>query len=289
MRELVELGVIRGDTSVFDYGCGYGTDVEWLRSMGIKVDGWDLYHYRGKIQPADIVTLLFVLNVIADVQEREWVLYSAYSLAQQRLVISIAPWAADVPKWTPYGDGYLTNWRTFEKIYQAEETKNYLRAVLGIEPYPLCANTYGVSVSPKAEPILAYSCPEDELNRHLMRLTRKRSRLKKQGWIPASHVKLEKQTYYRFRSPYHDIPNPDTGELTNVLHLGKSGTERWQWAVEVFQRKEKLTILNARIAYIRNCLKQRGSYSDRIPVKACPVPGFVQHLPFRAATTRIGI
>jgi len=35
-------GIITGETSFFDYGCGYGADVEYLKGRKISATGWDL-------------------------------------------------------------------------------------------------------------------------------------------------------------------------------------------------------------------------------------------------------
>lgn len=59
--------IIESSTSVFDYGCGRGEDIKYLRSQGIQASGWDP-HYQPYTSPAtaDVVNLGYVLNVIED-------------------------------------------------------------------------------------------------------------------------------------------------------------------------------------------------------------------------------
>src|SRR5579863_7178782 len=58
-------GLIGPELSFFDYGCGFGEDVQLLRMAGIEAEGWDP-HYRPEIamRAADCVNLGYVLNVI---------------------------------------------------------------------------------------------------------------------------------------------------------------------------------------------------------------------------------
>src|SRR5208337_1350480 len=64
-------GMISRATSVFDYGCGRGGDVQFLRSKKIQANGWDPHYYPDQsVAPADVVNLGYVLNVIEDVLER---------------------------------------------------------------------------------------------------------------------------------------------------------------------------------------------------------------------------
>ena len=38
-------GLIAPDFSFFDYGCGFGEDIQLLRDSGVQAEGWDP-HYR---------------------------------------------------------------------------------------------------------------------------------------------------------------------------------------------------------------------------------------------------
>lgn len=70
-----ELGVLSQGHSLFDYGCGYGSDVELLSSDGIQAVGWDPVHRpESEISKADVVNLGYVVNVIECADERGEVL-----------------------------------------------------------------------------------------------------------------------------------------------------------------------------------------------------------------------
>lgn len=61
----VEHTVLRPDRSFFDYGCGRGGDVSWLKNSGWRARGWDPVHRpRTRRTKSDTVGLTYVLNVI---------------------------------------------------------------------------------------------------------------------------------------------------------------------------------------------------------------------------------
>src|SRR5438876_364552 len=52
-------------TSVFDFGCGHGRDVEFLQAQGIACTGWDpVFFPEHSLHEADVVQLGYVINVI---------------------------------------------------------------------------------------------------------------------------------------------------------------------------------------------------------------------------------
>jgi hypothetical protein len=52
VRTLLEYGLLRSDTTFFDYGCGLGADIKGLLALGHQADGWDLY---GDVRQADLI------------------------------------------------------------------------------------------------------------------------------------------------------------------------------------------------------------------------------------------
>ena len=89
MQCLARHGFLDGIFSVFDYGCGKGDDIRNLTANAIPVSGWDPHYAADQPkQPADIVNLGFVINVIESYQERREALRGAYHLTQQVLVVS---------------------------------------------------------------------------------------------------------------------------------------------------------------------------------------------------------
>ena len=129
-------GIIEPSTSVFDYGCGRGEDVRYLRSQGIQANGWDP-HYQPDTTPtaADVVNLGYVLNVIEDPVEREATLRNAYDLAQRVLVIAVRVDHALLETGTEFSDGLITSRGSFQKLYKQSEFKEYLEGSLGKRPH----------------------------------------------------------------------------------------------------------------------------------------------------------
>lgn len=128
-------GVITRETSVFDYGCGRGGDIEYLQKREIPVSGWDP-HYRpdAEHKSADVVNLGYVLNVIEDPQERLHVLHEAYELARKALIVSVRVDKSLEDGGMVWGDGYLTDAGTFQKLYTQQEFREYLQGVLEKTP-----------------------------------------------------------------------------------------------------------------------------------------------------------
>ena len=125
-------GLIDLETSVFDYGCGRGGDVDRLRKIGIKANGWDPAHSPdSERMEADVVNLGFVINVIEDHNERIAALQAAWSLARSGMVVAARPtWEAREVNGKPHGDGLITSKGTFQKFYDQEELRSLLDAVL---------------------------------------------------------------------------------------------------------------------------------------------------------------
>ena len=82
-------GLIHDGVSVFDYGCGRGDDLRYLKLRGILSKGWDPVHQREEeIASAQVVNLGYVVNVIEDPDERSHCLERAWSLAERALIVS---------------------------------------------------------------------------------------------------------------------------------------------------------------------------------------------------------
>ena len=123
-------GLISKDVTVFDYGCGHGADIRYLRSRRIRVNGWDPHHRpKQAIAPADIVNLGYVLNVIEDPVERGETLERAYAIAKQVLIVAVRV-ESPLHEADEFGDGVLTRLRTFQKIYTQVEFRAYLESIL---------------------------------------------------------------------------------------------------------------------------------------------------------------
>src|SRR5262249_39313825 len=77
-------GLIGRATAVFDYGCGLGGDLRYLKGRGVRASGWDPHHLpKAKLRAADVVNLGYVLNVIEEPKERTTTLHRAFELARR--------------------------------------------------------------------------------------------------------------------------------------------------------------------------------------------------------------
>ncbi len=129
----MEHGLLARGKTFFDYGCGLGDDIHYLRQLGIQAAGWDPAHCPQNVkQPADVVNLGFVLNVIDDPVERVAALREAYSLAKDALVVAVIRPPADGTSatWQPFGDGVLTGRDTFQKYFTQDELRHLVEDAL---------------------------------------------------------------------------------------------------------------------------------------------------------------
>jgi DNA phosphorothioation-associated putative methyltransferase len=128
-------GLLEG-ASVFDFGCGVGDDLRRLTQLGVPCSGWDPVHRpRAEQQPADVVNLGYVVNVIEDLAERVTTLRRAWELAQKVLIVSgRLIWDAKDLRARPMGDGVLTQAGTFQKFYTQEELRAWIEQVLDTQP-----------------------------------------------------------------------------------------------------------------------------------------------------------
>lgn len=134
---LIDDGILTQQSSLFDYGCGHGEDIKYLKKISIAASGWDPFYQPDKQKTtAPIVNLGYVLNTIEDTKEREETLRAAYALATDLLVVSVMihnlQEVADNGS-APYGDGLLTSWNTFQKYFTQKEFKEYLQNQLQTE------------------------------------------------------------------------------------------------------------------------------------------------------------
>lgn len=133
-------------SSFFDYGCGWGGDVERIAALGYISAGWDPY-YRPDTPhtSADVVNLGYVLNVIEDLNERRQALINAWELTRKVLIVSAQVLINDRGSGQlAYGDGIVTRRNTFQKYYEQEELKNYIDEVLNADAVPVALGIYFV-------------------------------------------------------------------------------------------------------------------------------------------------
>lgn len=126
---------LEGNYTLFDYGCGKGSDIEILKQNEVIAHGWDPYFSsENNLQTADIVNLGFVVNVIENPDERIEALLNAYQLCQCFLSVAVMLGEQSPDRGRLYQDGVLTRRNTFQKYFSQSELHEYLRTVLDEEP-----------------------------------------------------------------------------------------------------------------------------------------------------------
>ncbi|WP_405806449.1 methyltransferase domain-containing protein [Streptomyces sp. NBC_00210] len=123
-----------GITSVLDHGCGRGADVAHYRSVGLDAEGFDPHDDFGWPRPGrsgfDLVSSMFVLNVLPDPWQRIQALKDAASFARPGghvVVVTRSPQeitkAAAEGGWTAHHDGFWSSQSkgTFQRGIDPEE------------------------------------------------------------------------------------------------------------------------------------------------------------------------
>ncbi len=139
LKQALTDGVLRKEFSFFDYGCGYGDDISFLKDMGFVSKGWDPAHSpESDKQKSCVVNIGYVINVIDNINERKNALIEAFSLADKLLIVSAmldnkSNQAVNIQS---YADGYITSRQTFQKLFTQVELKDYLTLILEEEAFP---------------------------------------------------------------------------------------------------------------------------------------------------------
>lgn len=133
LRMALRNRIITTDRTVLDYGCGRGEDVRRLGHMQFDAYGWDPYYApEGRRDPADVVMLTYVLNVIEDVTERKETLRRAWSLTNKVLVVSCRlVWERAQVSGEERTDGILTSRDTFQHLFTTNELRVLVEDVTG--------------------------------------------------------------------------------------------------------------------------------------------------------------
>lgn len=127
---LVRHGLLFAGRTFFDYGCGRGGDIAGLADEGYEAKGWDPHYLsEASIEPADVVNLGFVINVIEDPAERIEALTKAFRLTGIVMSVGVMLYGTDPPG-KPFRDGFLTSRKTFQKYFSQAEFRDYLELVL---------------------------------------------------------------------------------------------------------------------------------------------------------------
>lgn len=135
IQALLRHGYLDGRRAVFDYGCGRGDDLRYLKAMGIEASGWDPHFAPDEERrEAEIVNLGFVVNVIEREAERRAVVSNAFALAKELLVVSAMLEGRQDGLDRRHGDGIVTRRETFQKYFTQESLRDFLGETLGEPP-----------------------------------------------------------------------------------------------------------------------------------------------------------
>jgi DNA phosphorothioation-associated putative methyltransferase len=255
-------GVLRPGDSLFDYGCGRGSDVSRLRDLGVDANGWDPAHWPDNAKTsAAVVNLGYVVNVIEAKHEREAALREAWQLSSRLLVVSARlDWDVNTAQAIPCGDGLITSRGTFQKFFSQDELRDWINATLHVDADVAGPGVFYVFRSPEAR--------EAHLARAVCRVYAPRS-------LPASALALQNnrevfEPLLRFLSTRGRAPAP--GELPEeaaiverlgsigraIRLLGKAiGTASWE-EVALARQRELLVYLAL------------GTFRKHPPLKALP-------------------
>jgi hypothetical protein len=152
VQSLARFGLLDGQWSLFDYGCGRGDDVRGLIENGLDAAGWDPYYAADNpVRAAHIVNLGFVINVIEDFDERLEALTRAWSLAETLLVVSVMLANQNDVGGQRFRDGVMTRRGTFQRYYTQGEIKAFLESALDEEPIPVAPGVLYVFRDKEAE------------------------------------------------------------------------------------------------------------------------------------------
>ncbi|WML87888.1 DNA phosphorothioation-associated putative methyltransferase [Thiothrix subterranea] len=152
MQLLAKHDFLEGKHTIFDYGCGKGSDVDILRQNNLTANGWDPHFCPDNAKhTADIVNLGFVINVIEDKTERMEAVLGAYQLCTQFLCAAVMLGEQSSERGRLFRDGVLTSRNTFQRYYSQEEFREYLRQVLDEDPVAVGPGVFFVFKDKDAE------------------------------------------------------------------------------------------------------------------------------------------
>jgi DNA phosphorothioation-associated putative methyltransferase len=227
VQSLARHGFLDGRYRLFDYGCGRGDDVRGLRENGLPASGWDPYYAPDEPrEPADIVNLGFVVNVIEDFDERVEALTRAWTLSERLLVVSVMLANQNDPSGARFRDGILTKRGTFQRYYTQAEIKAFLEQVLDEEPIPVAPGVLYVFRNKEAEQRFLLDRYRSRCNR-LREPSLKRPDRERGEAVPRQRRDVAKERYETYREPLNRLwdlwvglgRRPDPAEVSDLPAL----------------------------------------------------------------------
>jgi DNA phosphorothioation-associated putative methyltransferase len=138
IKSLVRDQLLGQDDTVFDYGCGRGSDIRLLKEQGVSCNGWDpAFQPDSAKLESDVVNIGYVINVIENPAERDQALLSAWKLTKRVLVVSSLTQVYGRGKQcVEFGDGIITRLDTFQKLFGQAELRTYIQQLTGADAWP---------------------------------------------------------------------------------------------------------------------------------------------------------
>ncbi len=144
IQAAIEAGALTRSRTFFDFGEGRGDDVRLLTRRRYKASGWDPHHSpKKRKRRADVVGLIFVLNVIPSPRKRIEALRQAAGLAKRHLLVAVR---ADRADGEPYRDGVRTSAGTFQRNYPPASIPRLVRRVLGRQTQQIAPGVFLVDM-----------------------------------------------------------------------------------------------------------------------------------------------
>ena len=244
------LPFMRIGETVLDYGCGKGFDSQYLTEMGLDVLSYDPYFPGKNIKKeSDWCLLFYVINVIEDLAEREYVLLNAYQLARKWLGVGVTPHDEMTNKAIPYGDGRITSINTFFTSYDAQRAKRYIRAVLGLQP--ILTDSVLLMPSEIGEPIAHFELSRPELQERMEDYRREIIELRRSPYVWGDDCTLQP---YQTRGVMRYRVFSESGQAEGKKFLYAGTGEPWGWVMDRFVNRDRLHILQDRLQYCREIL-----------------------------------
>jgi DNA phosphorothioation-associated putative methyltransferase len=270
VRLAIESGIITTETTIFDYGCGIGGDVQRLKSAGYNCEGWDPYYFPDvEVRSADIVNLSYIINVIEDPNERDRALTHAWELTGQVLIVAAQILVNDLRGVLAYGDGILTKRNTFQKYYQQVELKEYIDRVLTVDAVPIGLGVFLVFRDEAQAETFRAARLYTRMSTPRVRIESKRFEDYQEQLAPLMEFVSE-----RGRIPIKgelDVEaelNQEFGNLKRAFQIILTATDEEEWDVIAYQRSLDLQVYLALAHFGKGRSIKKLSPSIRADIKA---------------------
>ncbi len=137
VKTLENQGVIKN--RVFDFGCGVGSDVDYLKSKNYQISFWDPFYFpenpplNYKANSFQTIFCTYILNVVSK-NERTKAIKEIQRLLKKNghVFFTVRSYSDIVEKakensWKKQSDGWITKRGTFQKGFKAIELELLLR------------------------------------------------------------------------------------------------------------------------------------------------------------------